>query len=161
MKEYHFKMQLTNAAGEGTGSVKDLETDFPGLHYCKCEGLEDVGKAKNIYLESYPEASGARAYHPSDNTESVTYETTEVKLTLIFLNDTRRVAYNQFRAFIDSGRLFYWDNARNKKVWLVREKDPVKPDNDTIVPSGYIGVTFVFTNLWGIGKKCKDDGTLL
>lgn len=161
MKDYHFYMQLTTAAGSGSGSVKDLEVDFPGLHYCKCEGLEAVGAAKNIYTEDYAEASGLRVYHPTDSIGgAVTYEATEVRLTLIFLDSARRTAYTAFRSFLETGRLFYWDNARNKKVWLILQK-AVEPDADTLVPDGYIGVTFVFTNIWGVGKTCLDNGTLV
>lgn len=160
MKDYHFYMQLTTAAGAGSGAVKDLENDFPGLHYSKCEGLESVGAAKNIYTEDYAEADGLRVYHPKDSSGSVAHEATEIKLTLIFLDDGRRTAYNNFCLFLEGGRVFYWDNARNKKVWLVLQKE-VEPDEDTVVPAGYIGVTFEFTNIWGIGKKCLDNGTLV
>lgn len=160
MKDYHFYMQLTTAAGVGSGAVKDLEADFPGLHYSQCEGLETVGAAKNIYTEDYAEESGLRVYHPADTSGTVTHEATEVKLTLIFLGDARRTAYTTFRSFLDGGRVFYWDNARNKKVWLILQKE-VAPDADTLVPAGYIGVTFVFTNIWGTGKACLDNGTLV
>lgn len=154
-------MQLTTAAGVGSGTAKDLEADFPGLHYSKCEGLEAIGAAKNIYTENYAEASGLRVYHPTDSTGgAVAHEATEVKLTVIFIDGARRTAYTAFRTFLESGRLFYWDNARNKKVWLILQKE-VAPDADTLVPDGYIGVTFVFTNIWGIGKTCLDNGTLV
>ena len=160
MKDYHFYMQRTTAAGTGTGAVKDLEADFPGLYYSKCEGLEAIGAAKNIYTEDYAEQNGLRVYHPADSGGEVTHEATEIKLTLVFLNDARRTAYNSFCSFINQGRIFYWDNARNKKVWLVLQKE-VEPDNDTPLPSGYISVSFVFTNIWGIGKTCLDNGTLV
>lgn len=161
MKDYHFKMQTTTKDGVGVGAVKDLEADFPGLLYCKCEGLESVGAAKNIYTEDYAEESGLRVYHPTDTTGgAVAHKETEVKLTLIFVDDARRTAYTAFRTFLESGRLFYWDTARHKKVWLILQKE-VAPDADTLVPDGYIGCTFVFTNIWGIGKTCLDSGTLV
>ena len=161
MKDYHFYMQLTTAAGAGIGTAKDLEADFPGLYYSKCEGLEAVGAAKNIYTEDYAEANGLRVFHPTDVTggEDV-HKETEVKLTLIFVDSARRTAYTAFRTFLESGRIFYWDTARHKKVWLIFQK-PVEPDADTLVPDGYIGCTFVFTNIWGIGKTCLDNGTLV
>lgn len=160
MKNYHFYMQATTKAGVGTGAVKDLEVDFPGLHYVSCEGLEDVGKPKNIYSENYPEADGLRTYHPADSSDPVTHEATKVTLTLLFLNVGRRDVYNSFRAFVDGSRVFYWDTARNKKVWLMFDNE-AKPDDDTLPPDGYIKVPFVFTNLWGKGKKCNDNGTVL
>lgn len=161
MKDYHFKMQMTTKDGGGVGAVKDLEADFPGLLYCKCEGLEAVGAAKNIYTEDYAEANGLRVFHPTDvSGGEVVHKETEVKLTLIFVDDERRAAYNAFCDFLAGGRLFYWDTARRKKVWLILQKE-VAPDADTLVPDGYIGCTFVFTNIWGIGKPCLDNGTLV
>ena len=161
MKDYHFMMQLTTAAGVGSEPARDLEEYFPGLYYSKCEGLETVGAAKNIYTEDYAEADGLRVYHPTDTTGgAVAHKETEVKLTLIFLDDGRRAAYNAFCTFLENGRVFYWDNARNKKVWLILQKE-VAPDADTVVPDGYIGVTFIFTNIWGVGKPCLDNGTLI
>lgn len=161
MKDYHFYMQHTTAAGAGTGAVKDLEADFQGLYYSKCEGLEAVGAAKNIYTEDYAEANGLRVFHPTDvSGGEVVHKETEVKLTLIFVDNERRAAYKAFCDFLAGGRLFYWDNARNKKVWLIFQKE-AGPDTDTLVPDGYIGVTFIFTNIWGIGKPCLDNGTLV
>ena len=160
MKNYKFYMQLTTKAGVTTGSVKDLETDFPGLHYSKIEGLEAVGAPKNIYTENYAEADGLRVYHPADNNGAIAHEATEVKLTLVFFDDKRRKAYNDFCRFLEGGRMFYWDNARNKKVWLIFDKE-VEPDADTITPDGYISAAFAFTNIWGIGKECNDNGVLL
>lgn len=160
MKDYHFYMRQTTKEGSGVGLSKDLERDFPGLRYVRCEGLEAVGKPKNIYTEDYAEADGLRSYHPADSGGEVAHEATKVKLTLLFLNKGRREAYNAFREFVDSSRVFYWDNARNKKVWLLFTEE-VEPDDDTLAPSGYIKVAFSFTNLWGIGKKCNDNGDLL
>lgn len=154
---YHFKMQAATAAGAGTGAVKDLETDYPGLKYMKCEGLEEVGKPKNIYTEDYAEQNGPRVYHPTDSSGTVTHEETKIKLSLLF---TSRSAYHDFRAFLETGRLFYWDTARHLKVFLVL-LDEVKVQDDSVKDGGYVQVDFTFTNLWGIGRPCNDNGVLV
>lgn len=160
MKNYHFYMQRTTKDGIGTGAVHDLESAFVGLHYSACKGLEAVGEPKNIYTEDYAETDGLRSYHPTDVGGEIAHKATKVELTLLFLDDGRREAYNSFCSFLEGGRVFYWDNARNKKVWLVFDQE-ADPEKDTPVPDGYILAKFVFTNLWGISKKCNDNGVLI
>lgn len=154
---YIFKMQATDAAGSATGAVKNLEADYPGLFYSKFEGLELQGKAKNIYKESYAEQNGPRVFHPADKSGSVTHEETKVKLTLLF---TSKTAYRDFRTYLNSGRLFYWDTARHLKAWLLFEDEPVI-QTDEIKDGGYLVVEFPFTNMWGMSKPCNDSGTLV
>ena len=157
MTNYLFKMQATDAAGSATGGVKNLEADFPGLHYSKFEGLELQGKAKNIYKESYAEQSGPRVFHPADKSGEVAHEETKVKLTLLF---TSKVSYRSFLAYLNSGRLFYWDTARHLKAWLLFEDEP-DIQTDEIKDGGYLVVEFPFTNMWGISKSCDDSGNLV
>lgn len=160
MKDYRFYLQATDKNGTATGTAKDLEHAYAGLHYISCEGLEDIGKPKNIYTEDYAEADGPRVYHPADSNLALTREATEIKLSLLFIGATRRDTYNSFRAFASGSRLYYWDNARNKKVWIYLEKE-VKIEEDTLPADGYIRAEFEFTNIWGVGKKCNDNGVLV
>lgn len=157
---YSFYIQKTNENGVAIGSATDLENSFPGLHYCSCKGLEAVGKAKNIYTESYPESSGLRVYHPSDRAQEVVNEATDIELELLFTGEDRRQTLSSFRAAIENGRLFYWDTARNKKVWLVLT-DATDPKEDNIKGGKYILITFKFKNLWGKSKACDKNGNIL
>ena len=155
---YHFYLQQTDKDGTViSGSKKDLEINFPGLSYLSCSGLETRGRPKNIHTESYAEHDGARSYHPSDNDEDVTFEATEVTLSLAFQGQNRRDVYNDFCEYVYSRRLYYWDTARHKKVWLLLNND-VDPEDDTLKGVQYIRASFKFTNLWGRSKNCSDSG---
>lgn len=157
---YHFYMQPTDRNGVEQGVVKDLEKDFKGLFYCSCDGLETVGRVKNIYTESYVEQSGVRVYHPSDNNKVATYEATRVELELFFSGTEARKTLHEFRRFVLSSRVYFWDTARHKKVWLILQEESA-PTEDSIKNDKFIRMTFTFSNIWGEGKNCDDKGILI
>lgn len=126
------------------GTIKDLETDFGGLKYMKCEGLEDIGEAR-IYTETYADSDRARVYIPTE----LTNEPTTVKLTLIFVGDNRRSSFNSFNEYIRNGFHAYWDTARNKEL-IFYVKDQIKPSDDIYKGSTpYIQCTYTLTNVFG------------
>lgn len=129
---------------EVNGTLKELEADFQGLKYLKCEGLEDIGEA-NVYTEEFADSDRLRVYIP----ETVTHKATEVKLTLVFVGNERRSTFNSFNEYIEKGFHSYWDTARNKKL-IFFVKNPVKPSDD-IYKGGtpYIQVTYTLSNVYG------------
>lgn len=153
-------MQATDRNGAVQGVVKDLERDFKGLLYCSCDGLEAVGKVKNIYTESYAEQSGVRVYHPSDSDKDATHEATKVELELLFSGVDGRKTLHDFRQFVLSSRVYFWDTARHKKVWLILQEESA-PTEDSIKNDKFIRMTFTFSNIWGEGKICDDKGILV
>lgn len=125
-------------------TMKDLEADFSGLKYLKCEGLEDVGEAR-IYTENYADSDRTRVYIPDE----LTNEPTTVKLTLIFVGDNRRNAFNTFNEYIRNGIHAYWDTARNKEL-IFYIKDGIKPSDDIYKGSTpYMQCTYTLTNVYG------------
>lgn len=158
--KYVFYMQKAKADGTADGLAVDIEQGYPGLHYLSIDGLETVGKVKNIYTESYPEASSVRVFHPSDAGMEARHEQTTVTLSLLFSGDTRRDALDSFRNLLYSGRLFYWDTARHRKVLLIVENEQTV-EKDSLKGLRCIQAKFSFTNLWGRSKACTDDGTEL
>lgn len=159
MAEYRFYMQKADAGGNGTGAAVDLEASFRGLRYRSCEGLETVGKVKNVETESYAESGEARLWHPSDGGGEVACETTTVTLDLVFLGDSRRASLSLFRELAYSGRLLYWDTARFRKVCLVL-MDEQSVEADTLAGTAYIDAKFKFLNVWGRARNCLADGTV-
>lgn len=156
-----FYIQKTDKSGAAQGSVKDLEVDYSGLNYKECKGLSSVGKPKNIYTENYAEADGLRVYHPADSSGGeIAREVTAIELTLVFIGDSRRSSYDSFNEFVSSGRIFYWDTARFRKVWLVLD-EAVEPSEDVIKGTQYIMATFKFKNLWGEGRPCTSSGNIV
>lgn len=154
-------MQQTDKEGSVIqNSQKNLESDFSGLYYISCKGLSSVGKPKNIYTENYAEADGLRTYHPTDKTGgAVAHEATTIELELLFKGSSRRATYDSFCTYIGNKRLYYWDTARHKKVWLILT-EAVEPTDDTLKDIPYMRATFKFQNLWGIGKTCDDSGAV-
>ena len=80
MEEYKFYMIRY---GESDAVWKDLETDFPGLRYKECTGLNSYGEPTNMYAEDFAETSKAEVYVSS----TPAHKQTTIKLTLIFLED--------------------------------------------------------------------------
>lgn len=158
---YSFFIQKTTKSGTASGNASNIEVDFTGAHYVSCKGLSSVGKIKNVYSEDYAEADGERVFHPTDNNNPVARESTDIELEILFTGGERRSSYDSFCDYLLSGRIFYWDTARHKKVWLVLN-GPITPAEDTLKGSTpYIKTTFKFKNLWGEGKDCNDSGVLV
>lgn len=125
------------------GVEKDLEVEFEGLHYAKCEGLESKGKAKNIYTESFADSSETSVYVP----EEICEDAVEITFTFAFDGANRRATFNSFCTFIKSGVIEYRDTARNKKAWLLLDGN-TEPSEDEIIGSHpYILAEFKFKTI--------------
>lgn len=133
---------------ESDTDYTDLESYFNGMKYSKCVGLEDLGKPKNIYTETYADADFLRVHIP----ESVKREATDITFTFIFFGENRKSVYDRFNQFIKGQKLYYYDTARNKKAYMVLI-DKTEPKEDIYKGSKpYISVDYKFQNLWG---ECK------
>lgn len=147
MNSYHIYMQQVNP-DNSLGVLKDLERDFVGLKYLKCEGLEIKGKPR-IYTESYSTSDTLRVYIP----DTITRDATSITLTLAFTGTNRRDVYDSFYQYIKKGKFKYWDTVRNKEALLVLTNE-VSPKEDSLKGSmPFIEVDFKFQNLYGETKK--------
>lgn len=149
-KKYKFYMQACNKDGTLIGgTLKDLEVDFPGLRYMEAKGISKVGKAKNVYSETYSDSNKLRTWHPSENNEEITHEATTIQLKLLFYGDKRREVYDQFNEFIYGGYRVFWDSLRNKKFVFMVE-DEVEPSDDFFKGgTPYMIATWTLQNLNG------------
>lgn len=95
------------------GTEKDLESDFNGLKYLRCDGIETIGAVKNIYEEKYSDSDTLRSYVPN----KITNEATVITLSLMFHGDNRYKVRDEFNEYIRNGYSKYWDTARNK--WFI------------------------------------------
>lgn len=142
---YHIYMKQASSQGD----YIDIEAypNFKGLKYSKCTGLNDKGKRKNVYVESYPEDTEARVYMGN----TVTREPTDVTLTLLFTGTVaeRQLAYKNFCAYVENDKIYFYDNIRNKEVLLILP-DPVKVSEEVFKGSEpYTEIPFKFQNIWG------------
>lgn len=150
MENVKFYMQKVDANGVLiSGTLKDLEVDFLGMKYSKCEGLLNKGKRKNIHTETYADSDTLRVWQG----EEVTREATTITFTFVFAGDARQSVYDSFYEYVKNGVIAYWDTARMKEARLVLI-DALEPSDDIFVGSTpYIKVDFKFQNLWG---ECKN-----
>lgn len=143
MVDYKFYMMRY---GEQEASWKDLETEFAGLRYKECTGLNSYGEPTNMYAEDFAETSKAEVYVSS----IPAHKQTTIKLTLIFLEDDTKddKSYCDFMAFIAGSKIAYRDTARKRKV-LMYLSGATEPKSDTLYGQKYKEVTFTFTNVYG------------
>lgn len=124
--------------------IKNLEKDFPGLRYSKCDGLNDIGESV-VYEESYPESDSVRLFIPDNPINKQTI----INLTLYFVGDSRQKVKDDFDDYIRKGIHKYWDTAR-KKEFTFYVKDKITPSEERSyggIP--YIEVTYKLSNING------------
>lgn len=131
------------------GELIDLEAHFAGLRYQKCTGLNDKGKRKNIYKETYSDSDTVRVWQGAE----VTREATTITFTFFFFGANRQSVYTAFYDYVKNGEITYYDTARKKKALLVLS-EAITVSNDVWKGSKpYIEASFKFDNLWG---ECRD-----
>lgn len=118
---YKFYMQECTKDGVLIGTQRDLEIDFDGLRYAKCEGIDAFGKPR-IYTESYADSDNLRVYIPDE----LTNDATKITFTFYFVGDNRQKTYYEFVDYVRNGYHVYHDTARNKKFIFV-VVDEIKP----------------------------------
>ena len=150
MSDYKFYMQkvewdsTTQEHIKVDGTLKDLEVDFVGLRYAKCEGLNNIGEHR-VYTEEYADDNRVRVY--MSNTQ--THKATEVKLTLYFVGENRQESFDAFNEYVLDGTHVYYDTARNKQLVFYVSK-PISPSQDMYKGNTpYIEATYTLSNVYG------------
>lgn len=127
MSDHGYKFYMQKCTKDGVdidGTLKDLEIDFYGMRYAKCEGLDDYGKPR-VYTERYADDDRLRSYIPP----TLTNDATKIKFTFYFFGDNRRSTYHAFVEYVRNGYTKYWDTARKKRFTFV-VVDEVKPASE-------------------------------
>lgn len=106
------------------GTKKDLEADFSGMRYAKCEGIDYYGKPR-VYTEQYADSDTLRTYVPN----KVTRDATKVTFTFYFTGANRHQTYYDFLEYVTSGYHMYYDTARNRKFTFI-VADEIKPASE-------------------------------
>jgi len=137
--------------GESGAVWKDLEKDFEGLRYMRCEGLNDYGEVTSNHTETYPESSKADSYV----SKTPAHKPTTIKLTLYFFeggedDEKNDATYHSFMKFITGSKVVYRDTKRKRKALMELEGEPTKPKADTLYGQKYKEVTFTFKNVYGM-----------
>ena len=131
----------------------NLESHFSGMKYLQCKGLEDKGKPKNKYTETYADSGELRVHEPDE----VFLEATAITFTFLFVGDNRQSVYDNFYEYIKNGKFYYRDTKRNKQAYLTL-LDAIKPSEDMYKGSTpYIKADFKFQNIWGECRPYKNN----
>lgn len=133
------------------GSSRDLETYYSGLKYIEAKGLTDKGKRKNVYTETYSDSDKIRLWQGDD----VTREATTIKMSFLFMGETRYQIYNDFYDYVKNDIIRYFDTKRLLQVDMVLI-DKVTISNEQLksgVP--YFVADFTFQNLYGDTTKLE------
>lgn len=162
--QYKFYMIACDKNGTVTqGSEKDLETDFNDLVYSKCEGLDTIGAAKNIYEEKYADSDNIRVYMPVKTDEKgntltdeqgnplfdIKNEPTIIKLTLFFVGANRITNRDTFNEYIRNGFHQYWDTARKKTFQFYVTKELPVGEEKWYGSTPYLKCEYTLNNIHG------------
>lgn len=146
MSDIKFYMAEVNQADEiRVNTCKDLETDFVGLKYSKCTGIDDYGKPKNIYTETYADADSLRVHIP----KKVVYDATNVKFTFYFIGQERQSVYHNFIEYISGKRMVFWDNVRCRRLHFVFNEKVSITDEMFYGSEPYMKAEITVQNIYG------------
>lgn len=119
------------------------------LLYRKCTGLEDVGKPKNIYTETYADSDTTRIDFPA----TVTHEATTITLDLVVRrNPDTEEGDNELKDIVDlvafTTPTVLWDTVRQKMA-VMTLSNAAEAKEDNYKGMKYLEVELKFTNLMG------------
>lgn len=149
MNEYKIFLQ-----SEDGDTKYDLEKDFEGLKYHECKGLFAKGSRENHYEESYADSDELRVWQ-GDN---IARKATNITLSLYFIGDNRKTAYEGFYNAIKQGKWYFWDTVRLKKTFFVFNDEYNTSDEIYKGSTPYFAASFKLQNLWGACKDCDING---
>lgn len=134
----------------------DIEQRFKGMKYMQCEGLEDKGKVKNIYIETYADSNSLRVHLPN----AIAREATNIKFTFVFFGDNRQKTYEDFDSFINNRKIYYYDTKRLKRAYMIYQNN-TEPKEDIYKGSmPFMIVEYIFQNMLGECISVDNSGTV-
>jgi hypothetical protein len=139
-------MQRVDIANQPT---YDIEEQFSGLLYMRAEGMNDIGKSKNVYTETYADSDRLRVFLPNDGV----YANEATKITMRFLvvgdAETRQNTIAEFYEYVRVGVHRYWDDARNLEFDFVVQDEIKVSDERWHGSNPYVEIAVVMQNLNG------------
>lgn len=141
---YMERVDVTDSLGQ-----IDIEEQFSGLLYMRAEGMNDIGKSKNIYTEGYADSDRLRVYLPNDG--NYTNEATKITMLFLVVGDeaSRQATILDFEAYVKEGIHRYWDTARNLEFDFVVQDEIKVSDEKWHGSSPYVEIQVPMQNLNG------------
>lgn len=144
--QYNHYMQRIDVASQ---QVIDIEEEFVGLLYEQAEGLNNIGKTKNVYTEEYADSDRKRFFLPPDGN----YANEGTKITMKFLvvgNPVdRQNTIDRFYEYVRKGVHRYWDTARNREFEFIVQDEIKQSDERWHGSQPYVEITVTMQNLNG------------
>jgi len=127
----------------------DIEEQFSGLLYMRAEGMNDIGKSKNVYTETYADSDRLRVFLP--NNGEYTNEATKITMHFLVLGDavSREAVIRSFENYVREGIHRYWDDARNLEFDFIVQDEIKVSDEKWHGSSPYVEIAVVMQNLNG------------
>lgn len=144
---YNFYMVECDKQGKVANEENEigLEQHFKGMRYSKAEGLDKIGKPKNIYSEKYADSDRLRVHVPNE----ITNEATNVTFTFFFVGNDRQKVYHDFLDYVRKGFHRYHDDARNKYLYFCVNSE-LKPAEEMLYGSvPYLKFDLEVQNIFG------------
>lgn len=136
-----------------TQPTYDIEEQFSGLLYMRADGMNDIGKSKNVYTEEYADSDRLRVYLPNDGN----YTNDATKITMHFLivgNASQRLStLKAFEDYVRVGIHRYWDTARNLEFDFIVQEEIKVSDERWHGSSPYVEIQVPMQNLNGKTKQ--------
>lgn len=143
--QYTHWMQRIDVAEQ----ARDIESYFSGLLYMRAEGMNDVGKSKNIYTETYADSDKLRVSLPNNGV--YTNEATKITMHFLVVGDAaqRQAAIRAFENYLKEGIHRYWDDARNLEFDFIVQDEIKVSDEKWHGSSPYVEIQVPMQNLNG------------
>ena len=131
----------------------DIEDTFSGLLYMKTDGMNDIGKSKNIYTEGYADSDRLRVYLPSDG--NYTNEATKITMHFLIVGDAaqRQSTLKSFSDYVRVGIHRYWDDARNLEFDFIVQDEIKVSDERWHGEIPFVEISVPMQNLNGKARK--------
>lgn len=141
---YMERVDITDSLGQ-----IDIEEHFSGLLYMKADGMNDIGKSKNVYTETYADSDRLRVHLPPNGN----YTNNATKITMHFLvvgsESARQTTIKNFRDYVREGIHRYWDDARNLEFDFVVQDEIKVSDEKWHGSTPYVEIQVPMQNLNG------------
>lgn len=153
--QYTHWMQRIDIAGQSAIDIESY-TPFSGLLYMKADGMNDIGKSKNIYTETYADSDNLRVFLPNDG--NYTNEATKITMHFLVVGSEvqRQTTIRNFENYVRQGIHRYWDDARNLAFDFIVQEEIKVSDEKWHGSSPYVEIEVQMQNLNGKTKPRPD-----
>lgn len=141
---YMERVDITDSLGQ-----IDIEEHFSGLLYMKADGMNDIGKSKNVYTETYADSDRLRVFLPNDGVYA--NEATKITMRFLVVGDeaSRQATIQAFETYVREGIHRYWDDARNLEFDFIVTDEIKVSDEKWHGSSPYVEIAIPMQNLNG------------